>query len=163
MRGALLVLVACSAPPVQHREPTPVIPADAAAPDAERGRVIVTTSDECGFILDIVYFPRDQVQPEKHQAQVIKAAADMFNCFDKTGQRSFWEVQGHADSLEANAQDLSEVRAAYVRDALLLYGVDTTALRTKGYGATQPLDRGNTEAARAKNRRVMFINLGPRP
>ena len=110
----------------------------------------------------MVYFPRDQVKPE-NQTTVIKDAADMFNCLDKTGQRSFWEVQGHADSLEASAQNLSEVRAAFVRDALLLYGVDTTALRTKGYGATQPLDRRNTESARAKNRRVSFINLGPRP
>jgi outer membrane protein OmpA-like peptidoglycan-associated protein len=164
MHRALLVLAACSAPAV-HREPAPVVvvPVDAAAPDAERGRIVVTSSDECGFILDMVYFPSGAVKPETHQTPVLEQTAEMLKCLDKQGPRRFWEIQGHADSVEQNGQSLSEVRAGFVRDALVLLGVDPSGLRTKGYGATQPLDKRNTEAARAKNRRVMFINLGPRP
>ena len=164
MYRALLVLAACSAP--VHREPTPpapLVPADAAAPDAARGHVVITSSDECGFILDMVYFPSGAVSPEDHQSPVLRDTAEMLKCLDKQGPRSFWEIQGHADALEQNAQQVSEVRAGFVRDALFLLGVDPSGLRTKGYGSTQPLDKRNTEAARAKNRRVMFINLGPRP
>jgi len=41
--------------------------------------------------------------------------------------------------------------------------VPAVALRSIGYGAAYPLDRRTTEAARAKNRRVMFLALGLRP
>jgi OOP family OmpA-OmpF porin len=112
--------------------------------------------------LDQVYFPMNSAIPEAHQTPVLDATAEMLVCTE-THDRRFWEVQGHADALETNALQLSDARAAYIHGELIKRGVPAAALRSRGYGASQPLDRRNTESARAKNRRVMFVALGPRP
>ncbi|MFT3700679.1 MAG: OmpA family protein [Kofleriaceae bacterium] len=168
LRWSIVLFVACSGPST-HTDMAATKTIDAgvvteARPDAApRGRVIITESDPCGFILDIVYFPFRSPTTAAHQKAVLDATADMLVCFEKIGTRNFYEIQGHADSLEPNALDLSDVRAAYVRDELVKRGVPPIALRVQGYGATQPQDKRNTEEGRAKNRRVQFLVLGPRP
>ena len=111
----------------------------------------------------MIYFPVNSVTPAEHQEPVLASTVEMLVCAEQHGQRRFWEVQGHADALETNALALSEARAAYIRGELIKRGVPAVALRSIGYGALQPLDRRTTEMARAKNRRVMFVALGPRP
>jgi outer membrane protein OmpA-like peptidoglycan-associated protein len=164
MRSLVLVLAACSSRAPVHEAPPVAIPVDAAARTADaRVKVIITQTDECGFILDQVYFPMNSAIPEAHQIPVLDATAQMLVCTEAHGERMFWEVQGHADALETNALDLSDARAAYIHGELIKRGVPAVALRSLGYGASQPLDKRNTEMARAKNRRVSFIALGPRP
>jgi outer membrane protein OmpA-like peptidoglycan-associated protein len=51
-------------------------------------------------------------------------------------------------------QKLSERRADAVRSYLVQAGIDPSIVNTKGYGKTNPLVRGGTVEARAKNRRV---------
>jgi OOP family OmpA-OmpF porin len=68
------------------------------------------------------------------------------------------EVAGHTDdqgSLESN-QTLSQNRAQAVLDYLVNKGVDPARLQAKGYGETRTIDTNETEAGRAKNRRVEF-------
>ncbi len=74
------------------------------------------------------------------------------------------EIGGHTDSRgspDINL-DLSQQRANAVRDYLIEKGVDGTWLVAAGYGESMPLDRSETEEARARNRRTEFKVL-PRP
>ncbi len=66
------------------------------------------------------------------------------------------EIGGHTDDVGTIAanQKLSEDRANAVRDYLVQHGVAATRLKAVGYGKSKPLVKGNTEAARAQNRRV---------
>ncbi|MCF8035776.1 MAG: outer membrane beta-barrel domain-containing protein [Desulfobacteraceae bacterium] len=66
------------------------------------------------------------------------------------------EIQGHTDSqggAEMN-QQLSERRAAAVRDYLVEQGVDANRLDYEGYGETDPVASNDTAQGRAENRRV---------
>jgi OmpA-OmpF porin, OOP family len=74
------------------------------------------------------------------------------------------ELQGHTDSKGPDAYNLtlSQKRADAVRAYLLKSGVSPTQITAKGYGEGQPIADNNTEAGRAKNRRVvMFVIDNP--
>ena len=65
-------------------------------------------------------------------------------------------VNGHTDDVGTDAynQKLSERRAQAVRDYLVKAGLAAEILSVEGHGKSLPLVAGNSEAARAKNRRV---------
>ena len=68
------------------------------------------------------------------------------------------EVQGHTDNVgkyDYNI-DLSDRRAHAVRTYLIKQGVPAERLTAHGYGPARPIDDNNTQAGRAKNRRVEF-------
>ena len=68
------------------------------------------------------------------------------------------EIQGHTDrdgDPEAN-RELSLRRAESVRRELIAGGIAEDRLTAVGYGSERPLDVGDTEAARAANRRIEF-------
>jgi OOP family OmpA-OmpF porin len=68
------------------------------------------------------------------------------------------EVQGHTDSVGADAYnlDLSQRRAAEVRNYLMGQGVAAAQLTAKGYGETQPIAENTNAAGRQQNRRVVL-------
>ncbi|MCB9743363.1 MAG: OmpA family protein [Alphaproteobacteria bacterium] len=68
------------------------------------------------------------------------------------------EVQGHTDNQGGDAynQELSEARAAAVRDYLIEKGVSARRLEAKGYGNSDPIADNATAEGRAENRRVQF-------
>ena len=66
------------------------------------------------------------------------------------------EVSGFTDNVgapEANMA-LSQRRAQAVTDYLASHGISATRLRSKGYGASRPLNPNDTDAHRALNRRI---------
>jgi outer membrane protein OmpA-like peptidoglycan-associated protein len=65
-------------------------------------------------------------------------------------------VYGYTDDVgsEQYNQKLSERRASAVRDYLVQAGVDSGIVATHGYGKSDPLEKGASAQARAKNRRV---------
>jgi outer membrane protein OmpA-like peptidoglycan-associated protein/uncharacterized protein YidB (DUF937 family) len=68
------------------------------------------------------------------------------------------EVGGHTDNSgdpSANMQ-LSEQRAAAVRDYLIRQGVSPAMLTSKGYGDTKPIATNSTDEGRFRNRRIEF-------
>lgn len=71
------------------------------------------------------------------------------------------EVQGHTDNTGAPDynQNLSENRAAAVRQWLVEHGVEGTRLLARGYGESKPLVPNLTPLMKQKNRRVQFIIL----
>ncbi len=69
------------------------------------------------------------------------------------------KVEGHTDNVgdpKAN-QKLSEERAAAVKDWLVKNGAKGENLSTAGFGSSKPLGENNTEAGKAKNRRVELV------
>jgi len=68
-------------------------------------------------------------------------------------------IEGHTDSRGAESynQQLSEKRAASVRDYLISRGVDASNLNSVGKGENSPLASNDTKDGRSKNRRVEFI------
>jgi outer membrane protein OmpA-like peptidoglycan-associated protein len=68
-------------------------------------------------------------------------------------------INGHTDS-QGNAaanKDLSARRALAVSKWFQSQGIDANRLKSAGYGAEKPIDTNDTEAGRAKNRRVEII------
>lgn len=68
-------------------------------------------------------------------------------------------VEGHTDSVGNTNynKDLSARRADTVARRLIADGVDRSAVRSKGFGEGSPIATNNTDAGRARNRRVEVI------
>lgn len=71
-------------------------------------------------------------------------------------------IEGHTDSSGAAAhnQDLSQRRAASVRDYLTAHGIAASRLTSAGFGASRPAGDNATELGRARNRRVEVVKGG---
>lgn len=69
------------------------------------------------------------------------------------------EITGHTDASgrEAANQTLSEQRAEAVLTALGAAGVDAARLAAKGFGAARPIAANDTDANKARNRRIEVI------
>jgi len=147
--------------PAEHAAPEPrdagVIAPDGAPLAGTPGQVRVTVSDECGLLLDQIYFGPGSADLRDGQRPILDETADMFRCFLRTGEITKWQVVGNTDDTERDPAVLSLARAQAVADALIARGVDPASLDVTGAGATQPQDRRRTPAARAKNRRVHFL------
>ena len=72
------------------------------------------------------------------------------------------EVDGHTDSVGSDAynQQLSEKRAASVRDYLVPQGIPISSVTVLGFGKTQPVASNATAAGRQQNRRVELVVSG---
>jgi OmpA family len=72
------------------------------------------------------------------------------------------EVDGHTDSVgsEAYNQQLSEKRAASVRDYLAQQSIPISSVVVRGFGKTQPVASNATAAGRQQNRRVELVVSG---
>lgn len=68
------------------------------------------------------------------------------------------EVAGHTDNTgdPASNLQLSQQRAAAVRDYLISQGVAPTSLVAKGYGDTRPVGSNDTDEGKFRNRRIEF-------
>ncbi len=71
------------------------------------------------------------------------------------------EIQGHTCDIGGRAYNLklSQARAETVKNFLLQQGLAAERLEAKGYGMDQPVASNETEAGRARNRRVVFKRL----
>jgi outer membrane protein OmpA-like peptidoglycan-associated protein len=69
------------------------------------------------------------------------------------------QIQGHTDDQGTRQynQQLSERRANSVRDWLINAGIADSRLTARGFGMDQPIVPGNSDEARASNRRVQFL------
>lgn len=72
------------------------------------------------------------------------------------------KIVGHtdADGNDAANLDLSKRRAASVKTMLAKeFGIDENRMQTDGKGESEPIDKNDTSAGKANNRRVEFIKL----
>ncbi len=67
-----------------------------------------------------------------------------------------FSIEGHTDSVGSDAYNLnlSNERAKSVMNYLIAKGIPASRITSKGYGESKPIDTNETEAGRAKNRRV---------
>jgi outer membrane protein OmpA-like peptidoglycan-associated protein len=74
-------------------------------------------------------------------------------------------IEGHTDSVGEPAynDELSARRAAAVEAWLVGHGIAKERLESAGLGSQEPIDTNETEAGRAKNRRVVFRILPAPP
>jgi outer membrane protein OmpA-like peptidoglycan-associated protein len=72
------------------------------------------------------------------------------------------EVDGHTDSVGSDSynQQLSEKRAASVRDYITQQGIPISSVVIQGFGKTQPVASNATAAGRRQNRRVELVVSG---
>lgn len=72
------------------------------------------------------------------------------------------KIIGHTDSdgNDASNLELSKRRSAAVKDALVKeFGIDEKRMETDGKGEAEPIDKNETLAGKANNRRVEFIKM----
>jgi OOP family OmpA-OmpF porin len=65
-------------------------------------------------------------------------------------------VEGHTDNvgIASDLLELSKARAGEVKRYLVKKGITPDRIGTRGYGASRPLVKNDSEAQRQKNRRV---------
>ena len=124
----------------------------------QRGRVIVTTSDACGLVLQPVYFAQGSATPRS--TDPIDAVADMFLCeYKDSGVLVKFAITGHADRSETDPVELSRRRAQTVAALLVARKMPNLNLVIEPMGTYQPRDTTGTADGRARNRRVDVLAL----
>lgn len=96
----------------------------------------------------------DKIKPESYGT--LKEMADVL----KENPDLKVKIVGHtdADGKDADNLDLSKRRAASVKAALAKeFGIDESRLETDGKGESEPIDKNDSPAGKANNRRVEFI------
>ena len=125
---------------------------------ADLGTVNLATQlkQSCHVALHGVLFDFNKSTLQPVSAPVLQKVADLLG---KDPPLKL-EVQGHTDNVgdDAYNQTLSEARAQAVVDWLTKHGVAAGRLTAKGYGKTLPVADNNTDAGRARNRRVEIAN-----
>jgi outer membrane protein OmpA-like peptidoglycan-associated protein len=82
----------------------------------------------------------------------------------KIAQAYTLSIEGHTDDVGSKEHnlELSERRAASVRDYLVEQGVPAESVSARGFGESQPLASNETAAGRQENRRVeIVVNESP--
>ena len=122
--------------------------------DATGRKVVVTTSDQCGLVIDMIYFQRESIAFRPDTADEV---AGMLSCLAQTEHvRIALDVIGHASSDERDPDAIGLERARAVERYLRACGAPVLGLATRSGGDREPIDRRSTEDARARNRRVEF-------
>lgn len=84
-----------------------------------------------------------------------KMLDELVSLFQQLPEMTF-QITGHTDIIGSDEynQKLSENRAMSVYKFFLKKGIPADHMTTKGFGSKYPIDTNDTEAGRAKNRRV---------
>ncbi|NTW32835.1 MAG: OmpA family protein [Bacteroidetes bacterium] len=105
-------------------------------------------------VLKNVFFDTDKFDLKTESYTELEKLIDLL----KKNPEMKIEISGHTDNVgdaEYN-QTLSENRAKAVCEYLTAKGIAKERLTFKGYGITKPIDKNDTEAGRANNRRTEF-------
>ncbi len=112
------------------------------------------------LILEQVFFDTDRDTIKRRSFRILQAVADVLRAAPHIRRIS---VDGHTDNRasEEHNLDLSQRRAAAVVRWLTDHGVEAGRLESHGYGPSRPIDSNETNAGRARNRRVEFVIIDP--
>jgi outer membrane protein OmpA-like peptidoglycan-associated protein len=126
-------------------------------PDLQRQASVVESglTRECRAEVPGLYFDFNRATIDARSKPALQSMADLL-------KRHPWSVtvEGHTDNVGTDPynQDLSERRAAAVKDALVRdYGIAAARLSSAGFAARRPRETNETIAGRARNRRVELV------
>lgn len=126
-------------------------------PNTRAGAVVDADGCEVQVIIDLpnVNFAFDQAELTSDSFRILDGAAATL----QRHRNVKIEVAGHTDSIgtESYNLDLSDRRAAVVRDYLISKGIDAERMTSAGYGETRPIASNDTDAGRAQNRRTELV------
>lgn len=120
-------------------------------PDTPKGAIV--DKDGCWAFHGVLFdFDSDKVKSKYHP--LIQNAVKVM----KLNPELTVEIEGHTDSYGSDAynQNLSERRAASVKQELVSQGVKGNRLSTIGFGESKPVESNATDEGRAYNRRVNY-------
>jgi len=106
-----------------------------------------------GILFDV---NSDKIKPESYGS--LKEIADLMKEYTDLKVK----IVGHtdADGSDAANLDLSKKRADAVKQSLAKeFGIDEGRMETDGKGESEPMDKNDTPAGKANNRRVEFIKI----
>lgn len=124
-------------------------------PNTPKGSTVDKDGCEVSISLLINFDTNKSIVKEEYYSEIEKVAN-----FMKSYPNIKVEIAGHTDSRgnRENNIKLSQDRANAVMDILVnKYGIDKARVSAKGYGPDKPIDTNDTEAGRAKNRRVEAV------
>lgn len=105
-------------------------------------------------VIEGIYFDvnRDTIKPRSQPK--LMAAVEVLTTYPSIRL----EITGHTDNRGKHDYnvDLSQRRAASVRQYLVDQGIDESRVEIRGAGPDEPIDTNRTSAGRAKNRRIEF-------
>ena len=107
--------------------------------------------------LDTVFFGYDQATLTPQARASLKANADWIRNHSNVNT----QIEGHCDqhgSIEYNLS-LGERRAKSVKKYLASLGIPESRMTIISYGKEKLLDQGDSDAARARNRRANFLPI----
>jgi outer membrane protein OmpA-like peptidoglycan-associated protein len=105
-----------------------------------------------------IYFDFDKANLRQDQQEALKANLQLARELEKQGK--LISIAGHSCTItksEAYNMHLSEKRAQALADYLVAHGIDRSAIRTVGYGATKATVRTGNKKQQAVNRRDTII------
>lgn len=123
---------------------------------ARSGNVVATELGNEGRVR--LYGINFDVDSDRLRADAAPAIEQLVNAL-KSNPGWNVTIEGHTDSTGAAArnQQLSDLRAVAVKNALVAAGIAAGRLTTTGLGQTKPIASNDTEVGRAQNRRVEVV------
>jgi outer membrane protein OmpA-like peptidoglycan-associated protein len=116
---------------------------------------LVQLAADAIIVKETISFPHGKADIEPSSLDLLDRVAEILKT---TSAITRLTIEGHTDTTgdpDFNLP-LSEARALAVKRYLESRGVDPPRLESRGFGALQPVDTNDTEAGRARNRRVEF-------
>ena len=120
--------------------------------------------DRFVFSSEVLFGPGSAVLSQDGQGEIAKVAGILRSVVDEIPAEIDWviRVDGHTDNVPlsgfgafADNWELSQARAlSVVKYMVNFLGIAPDRLAANGFGQYQPVAKGNTEAARAQNRRI---------
>ena len=120
------------------------------------GRIVETRRTALGLVMnlgsDTLKFDFDKATLRPENREILSRIAGVL--LTSAGYRV--QIYGHTDDIGTTEynQELSERRAATVREYLIEAGIDPEIIATKGFGKSNPIVPGTSNEARSMNRRV---------
>ena len=130
--------------------------AELAQLQAALGQIADTKRTAIGLVMTLdsksIRFDFNKAEIKPQYREILNRIAGILLAF----QGFTISVYGYTDDIGTQAYNLklSERRAEAVRDFLVKAGISKTIIKTKGFGKADPRVQGDSEEARAANRRV---------